>query len=229
MALINARLASVWPATFEARMICASDNWKLLCFYSVSITFYARLSWCKGMLPHSKQQQSLSMRRVSCTHRCTRTCTRAHMCTYKHDDTQTITHMCTRTHTQMHTHMHACTPERAHMSTRINRVGQNRYTKIRRIRIRRIIVFVYGTFWSYPYPYLYDRTWVWADRIYMRLMYGLNRIYAVYGLYLQVVQGWIPSNSSPFCSFCSIFFSRASSYWALPLLPFSIYACVLHK
>jgi len=35
----------------------------------------------------------------------------------------------------------------------------------------------------------------------------------------------IPSNSSLFCSFWSIFFSRASSYWALPLLPFPIDAC----
>jgi hypothetical protein len=31
-----------------------------------------------------------------------------------------------------------------------------------------------------------------------------------------------------FCSFWSIFVSRASSYSALPLLPFSIDACVLH-
>jgi len=44
-----------------------------------------------------------------------------------------------------------------------------------------------------------------------------------------VVQGSIPRNSSLFCSFLSIFFLRPSSYWALPLLPFSIGACVLHN
>jgi len=48
--------------------------------------------------------------------------------------------------------------------------------------------------------------------VYVRRIYGLNRIYAVYGPYLQVVQGLVPSNSSLFCSIWSIFFSRASSY-----------------
>jgi hypothetical protein len=40
----------------------------------------------------------------------------------------------------------------------------------------------------------------------IRRMYGINHIYARYGPYLQVVQGLIPSNSSLFCSFWSIFF-----------------------
>ena len=42
--------------------------------------------------------------------------------------------------------------------------------------------------------------------VYIRRMYGLNRIYAVYGPYLQVVQGLIPSSSSLFRSFCKISF-----------------------
>jgi len=84
-----------------------------------------------------------------------------------------------------------------------------------------------------------------SDRIRIRIRINVhgflaNRIYtpcvrskqfkpyirhAVYGPYLQVVHGLIPS--SILCSFWSIFFSCVSSYSALPLLPFSIDACVL--
>jgi len=47
--------------------------------------------------------------------------------------------------------------------------------------------------------------WFWPT-VYIRRMYGRNRVYAVYGPYLQVVQDSNPSNSSPFCSFWSYYF-----------------------
>ena len=66
--------------------------------------------------------------------------------------------------------------------------------------------------------------------VYISRIYGLHRIYAVYGPYMDRICRWcsIPSNSSLFCSFWSNFLFRATSYWALPLLPFSIDAGVLH-
>jgi hypothetical protein len=61
----------------------------------------------------------------------------------------------------------------------------------------------------YPVPYMTlshrfrNRMTVYGfwPTVYTRRMYGLDCIYAVYGPYLQVVQGSNPSNSSLFCSF----------------------------
>jgi len=86
-------------------------------------------------------------------------------------------------------------------------------TKIRRTWIRRITVSVYGNFDRICIRMTVHGFWptVYIRRMYNQTVYAPDISYPD-GLYLQVVQGLIPSNSSPFCFFWSIFFSRASPY-----------------
>jgi len=53
--------------------------------------------------------------------------------------------------------------------------------------------------------------------VYISRIYGLHRIYAVYGPYMDRICRWcsIPSNSSLLCSFWSNFLFRASSFASL--------------